>query len=247
MQYSFVLQGKIDFNKTSTCIKSIKNYFPNSEIIISSNSVDDSHVNVGQTKTIICEDPGELPSVLNRNLLRQIDTSFYGVQAAIHDNVIKMRNDLVFINNNLIAFVDEAIKQDKLLVGDYYTVDPVGPFALPYHTSDWLVAGHHQSLLVYYGNCKRTSFQKELLADCGKFRPEQWLNKANIREEYWHANKDTDNNDLACAATFEMFRSHFMMRSMKNMGFYCQKYPTTNLFDLSPQLMTEEKWERLWK
>lgn len=112
---SVVIQGKIDEGTILQCLKSIKNYLPDAEIILS--SWNDSNIeNVEQycNKIVLNKDPGAIsfgPKLNNIN--RIIVSSRNGVKYATRKYILKIRSDLVLFNDNILKFKNKYPKRQK--------------------------------------------------------------------------------------------------------------------------------------
>jgi hypothetical protein len=247
--YSFVVQGNIN-KHTANTVKTIRNHWANAEVIIATNQLTDKTVNIGQDATVCVDDPGDFASGLNKNLLRQCTTSYAGCLASSNNTIIKLRNDLQFLNQNVENWYNSlseapynkshAFLKNRVLINNFYTIDPSSSYSLTYHTSDWLLMGDKQDLLKYYQNCCE-QLPQVAVAYRGNFRPEQWLNKCNLSEKFWKSDHATDNNLEAVENTYRMFESNFIMESINNLGFYSSKYPVCNQFEIA-ELMNSKKW-----
>lgn len=246
---SVVIQGVLD-NYTKICIDSVAQNFPGAEIIFSTNTED---WYVGEkVKIVKCGDPGVFKHNLNKNIKRHIVTSHNGIKHATNNLVLKIRSDLCFINNNIVhnwfgkldeftGMPDNPHKVFQTPVGtfEYYTLDPLGEYKLPYHTSDWLMIGHKHDLLTYYQNAYHILGMTE--QDISRFRPEQWLNFCSIKPENWHSLHETDNNPDAVEATYKYFGTNFIFHDFARNGIYSQKYINTGTFTLH-STMSSTKW-----
>lgn len=241
---SVVIQGVLD-KYTNDCFSSVIHHFPGAEIIFSVN--DPSVKTAKHIKLVNTLDPGVFENKLNKNIKRHVVTSYEGVLAATNNLVLKIRSDLCFINNNIVhnwfghldeftGMPDNPHRIFKTPVGtfEYYTVDPLGEYKLPYHTSDWLMIGQKEDLLTYYKNAHHLLDMTE--QDISRFRPEQWLNFCSIDPDNWHALHETDNNPKAVEATYKYFGSNFIFHDFARNGVYNQKYLSTGTFSLRPTM-----------
>ena len=251
-----VIQGSYT-SATPKCIESARKHYPDACIMFSTNAEPGTVGDYGQNHTLYVPNPDDMGNGLVKNLKRQIVTTMVGLEHILLQNhnklVIKVRSDICFLNNNLehiwyngvesVQPNDWSIFKTPVGILDYYTVDPAGAFKLPYHTSDWLMVGDKSELLKYFNN----AYQKLVLqppSNPQRYRPEQWLNWANIPYPYWQADNDMDNSPAAIACTREFFKHNFMLIEAKDAGIYNCKYPGV-LARRLPELMTYEKWSVL--
>ena len=104
---SFVVQGQIT-NLTKKTIDSIRLYFPNSTIILSTwknNKIDD----LDYDSVILSDDPGGVEAKVSGgsvNTLRQIISTSEGLKKCNTEYVAKIRSDMIFYGNNLPLYYE---------------------------------------------------------------------------------------------------------------------------------------------
>ena len=150
---TFVVSGKIDYDSkynTVSCLKSIRKYFVNSKIILStwqdsdlskldsklydkivfSNQNETEILDVGYhigdiAKSDIRKNSYNLQQLLNKKGFDLVETT-YAVKFRT-DLILKSDNFLKFYNKNINIFdkVDTKYKlfENRILIGDYYTID----------------------------------------------------------------------------------------------------------------------------
>lgn len=112
---SFVVQGAIDKKNTPLCLKSIRNNFPGSKIILS--TWDDANVHgLDYDDLVLSKDPGavvySLDGALN-NINRQIVSSQAGLSLVKSMYTAKVRSDLIFESCYFLNFFDRFSKYDE--------------------------------------------------------------------------------------------------------------------------------------
>lgn len=163
---SVIIQGKVmgapgepvEKQLTLQCIKSIKEFIPNAEVIISTwEGSDVSHLTYD--KVIFNQDPGAMayydlnPNFLNNNN-RQIVSTYNGFKAAIRKYAIKMRGDCKFTSTGFLDYyLKEYPRSEKLrffkqrvLIPTKYSRNP-RRIAQLIHPSDIFQFGLREDLL----------------------------------------------------------------------------------------------------
>jgi hypothetical protein len=153
---TFVVQGGIDPSLTPLALQSIREYCPESKIVVSTwenssiSSLDDS-----QFSLVVSKDPGnaprgEDPDSKPNNINRQIVSTYAGLRLVTTDYVVKFRSDFILNNTSFLRYFgrlnkfnsDYQIFSDRLLVCMFGTRKPIGEhYSLPYHVSDFTVFG----------------------------------------------------------------------------------------------------------
>ena len=148
LEHTFVIQGAIDRRAyadtfvTLEAVKSIRKYYPDAEIILStweSETIEPSLV-TSCDRVVLSEDPGGIPTeqgLLNVN--RQIVSTRRGLSVATRRFSVKLRSDNIVSSPKLLSvFHSEA--EDLILVTNLTSVNPrLRPrfFSL----CDWVYAG----------------------------------------------------------------------------------------------------------
>jgi len=159
---SVVVQGAIDKTNTRLCIKSIRKYFPEAEIILSTWE-DSDLTGLEYDKVLLNKDPGgwnDGNTNVPNNLNRQILSTKNGLHAAKNKYCIKMRSDLIFKSHDLLSYFDKFPKREeaysvfseRIIFCSYFfkryigTADTVVQ-PVPFHLSDWFAFGLREDLL----------------------------------------------------------------------------------------------------
>lgn len=152
-------------------VKTMKNLFPDSEIILSSNDkmllAHAAELNIFDI-IVPCLNVGELPSlkfpnraekeIINNNIKKQIDASFAGIKAATNDLVLKLRTDQLLLNSSILNLWDLVksveVKNRKhkgrIITSSTFSINPRYSERMAYHISDMLQFGYKDDLLNYY-------------------------------------------------------------------------------------------------
>ena len=149
---SVVVQGAIDKKETIICLKSIRKYLPDAEIILSSwENSDVEDLKSFCDKIILSKDPGGFKfgrgEDLN-NLKRQLISTQAGLNECNRKYILKFRTDLVLKNNNILKYNNKLKRinkfklfQNRILTNDIYTfkyiTDGTNKCFYPFQISDW--------------------------------------------------------------------------------------------------------------
>ncbi len=157
---SVVVQGAIDIELTTLCLKSIRKILPNSQIILSTwqgSNINDLDYDV----LIENKDPGcTVCSKQNgkNNINRQIVSTISALKAVKTKYVLKLRSDMILTNLNFIkAFIkfnrlnkfrDKEFKifKSRVVINNLFCPDPKLTH-YPYHISDWVQFGYIEDII----------------------------------------------------------------------------------------------------
>lgn len=162
---SVVVQGAVDKENTPRCLRSLRKYLPNAEVILSTWEGTDTS-GLDYDIVLYNEDPGgwrdgrtDIPNNLNRQLV----SSKNGIKAASRKYCIKIRSDIIFRSSRFLTYFDKFPKRDpkyqvfqervifcsyffKRYLGEaQYTVHPA-----PFHMSDWFAFGLREDILMLF-------------------------------------------------------------------------------------------------
>lgn len=162
---SFVVQGPVlwdrtnSINLTEMVCESIRLYYPDSEIILST-WVGTLTENIKFDKVIFNEDPGFIDMTLDgvarkNNTNRMIVSTYNGLIAASKKYVFRIRSDLIITNNRLLNLNNELITNSKYSV--FYNKIIILPSVKKYTNgrilfslSDWAYFGLKHDLICFY-------------------------------------------------------------------------------------------------
>ena len=163
---SVVVQGAIDKEYTPLCLKSIRKYLPESEIILSTWEGSDVD-NLDYDVLVLNRDPGAklcapLEGRLN-NLNRQIVSTKNGIIKSKNKFCYKIRTDIILLSNNFLNYFylhtnDMSNKYNiftnKILISSIWTRfrarQENNIMLQPYHISDWHMIGLKEDILFLY-------------------------------------------------------------------------------------------------
>ena len=210
---SFVIQGPVT-SSTSLVITNIRKYFPNSEIVLSTWVGSDlSGVETACDKIVLNEDPGatvfDFSDNKTNNLNRIIVSSLNGIKEAKNTKVVRLRSDILIINDNINKLVsslrdnscDLKIFKNKIVACDTFSLKldyrRFRQMRLLFHVSDWIYIGYRSDLeelftiplvsepdysqyFLYHKKSDRDIFPSRLW----NMSPEQYITSTNARKQF---------------------------------------------------------------
>jgi hypothetical protein len=172
-QLSIVLQGPAHFSKkdrqaTLLSIQSVRRYFPNAELILSTWKRAKLPPKLDVDCVVFNQDPGGQPLslVVNKrtgkptlnNINRQIVSSYGGIRVASRAYVLRVRSDMIFTSAKCLdwwGMATHRCEEQKLFKqrvigyagGTRKGQNPSEIFELQYHPGDWFFLGLKEDLL----------------------------------------------------------------------------------------------------
>jgi hypothetical protein len=167
-ELSFVVQGPVSIiegvNVTGACLDSIRQHFPNSPIIFSTDigaSVE------GLDFDILVESDTRAPRIIENDRVGnimpanlQIITTVEGLKVVRTDYAVKIRSDMVVTNSNLLKILNKRPKrihsqgltltEELVVVLNWSTIDPRKYLKIAHHPADQLYAGKTSDLLAIW-------------------------------------------------------------------------------------------------
>lgn len=161
---SFVVQGPIRV-ETKQCLNSIRTWFPNSKIILSTWENEDIS-NLDYDDIVFSEDPGSLDITINgevvakENTNRQIVSTYNGLDKVKTEYCMKIRSDNIVTSS---VIIDEYAKsltykrqtdcswlKERIIISGINTVDPKSFIGYVYQISDWFFFGKTEDVKDYW-------------------------------------------------------------------------------------------------
>lgn len=240
---SVVVQGAIDKEYTPLCLKSIRKYLPESEIILS--TWEGSEVeNLDYDILVLNKDPGGFlmsPSEIN-NVKRQIISTINGINKSNRNYILKIRTDMCLCGNKFLHFFSKYNKfnydykfvEQRILVSSLPTRNPID-WETPYCISDWITFGFKKDTVLLW-DIKFPSYEEEnwfnihpkdikilysydvLIA---RFNPEQHIIISFIKKfmKDVYCNNMFDNNNKAIELNINILINNFLVLSPKLYNF----------------------------
>ncbi len=155
---SVIVQGNIN-SHTKECLKSLKRWLPDSQIILSTWANSDV-TGLEYSDVVFSKDPGGVviddEALVINNVNRQILSTKEGLKLAKRRYCLKTRTDITLLGNNFLSYFNFFDKYNKplhfnnrLLISSYYTRNP-RVLPLPFHVSDWVFFGNTDDVKLYF-------------------------------------------------------------------------------------------------
>lgn len=164
-EVSFVVQGISSKKYMKNCLNSIRKYFPEAEIILSTWKNSDIS-ELCFDKLVQSEDPGtqfmDLEKKIPYNINRMLVSTKAGIAKAERKYVVKCRSDLEFYGNELLRYFDKypnadeqyRITKKKIVVGSIFSLkyeqENSEIYPTPFHVSDFFAFGLKEDIELLY-------------------------------------------------------------------------------------------------
>ena len=169
---SVIVQGAIDKNLTPKCLKSIRKYLPEAQIILSTWEGSQT-MGLDYDVLLLNQDPGGFKhdfAIYNKsrsmnNFNRQLVSAQNGISRASRKYCLKLRSDLVLKNTNFLKYWDKFNKQNdefkifkhRILCSSIYSREyscqSGTGYPTPFHPSDFWFFGLAEDLKDYFCDC----------------------------------------------------------------------------------------------
>ena len=252
---SVVVQGAIDKEYTPLCLKSIRKYLPESEIILSTwegSEVD----NLDYDVLGLSEDPKAKMNntVLNlyNNCNRQLVSTQKGLEKANKKYALKLRTDALLINNSFLEYFDKfpsrnekyKIFTNRVIVSSIYSREfsEETNLSMSFHPSDIYFFGLSEDIKDYFMKTKllkdielaKYFFKYNNLIgyanNSWKMSPEQYLCSSWLKNKFSDIQFDdwTDFNCINYAKGINILYNNFIFLDLKQSGIHNQKHISVN-------------------
>lgn len=152
MRLSVVIQGPV-LSYTKQSIASIRAYFPQAEIVLSTWKTEDIS-GLSPDKTVLLDDPG--PGGMKNSIGRQIVGSLAGLKESSEQLAMRVRTDAIFLSAGCLDHwgkwpkrVDRfKIFQERLIVPNIGTCDPDVHVSM--QVTEWAILGLREDLIYLY-------------------------------------------------------------------------------------------------
>ena len=166
---SIVVQGAIDKKNTPECLKSIRKYLPEAEIVLSTWEGSNTE-GLDYDVLVLNQDPKALVynfvDDIKNNFNRQLVSTQNGIEKITRPYCLKLRSDLLILNNDLLNYFemfatrnnDYKIFEKKILCCSIYSREKscqmIGTGSpTPFHPSDFWLFGLTKDLKDYFSDC----------------------------------------------------------------------------------------------
>lgn len=159
---SLVVQGAIDKENTPLCLKSIREYLPEAEIVLSTWEDSDTQ-GLDYDKLVLSKDPGAVLCAPRfnyyNNVNRQLLSSQNGLKFCNRKYAMKMRTDNILTKNSFLEYFDKFEKrceefklfEKRLIVLSLFSRKFFG-IPTPFRICDWVSFGLTDDVKKYYFN-----------------------------------------------------------------------------------------------
>lgn len=224
---TFVVQGPIIPDITLECLISIRRYFPEAQIILSTwKGTDASSLTFDEL--VYSEDPGyfyysDRAGERQNNVNRQIVSTLAGLQRVKTKYTFKIRTDFNMTGDDFLQFwnrfpaanADYKVFQDKILACSYFSRNPTSRMRFPFHPSDLAFFGRTEDVLNLFDIPLMT--KKEAYWDTKNVRFNRYVSEQHIFINCLCKNgKDVlchyynDNSEYNISETEKYFASNFV-------------------------------------
>lgn len=164
---SVVVQGAINKTETKKCLKSIRKYLPNAEVILSTWENSDVDNLIGLYDKIIFNKDVGAPIIaydkikVYNNMNRQLFSTQEGIKLATKKYILKLRSDLILSDSRFLDYFDKYqarggeynLFKHKILIPSLITRFQLDKNQFtPFHFSDWWFFGLKEDIEKYFLN-----------------------------------------------------------------------------------------------
>lgn len=252
---SVVVQGAIDKEYTPLCLKSIRKYLPESEIILSTWEGSDVD-NLDYDVLVLSKDPGAKMHKpvfqIYNNCNRQLVSTQKGIEKANKKYTLKLRTDALLINNTFLEYFYKfpninkkyQIFKNRVIVSSIYSREfsEETHFSMPFHPSDIYFFGLSEDIKDYFIKTKLlknielagyfvkynnlTPFDNHIW----KMAPEQYLCSSWLKNKFSDIQFDdwTDFNYINYTKGLNILYNNFIFLDLKQSGIHNQKHISVN-------------------
>ena len=266
---TFVVQGPIIHEEcfTKNSCKSIRKYFPDSKILLSTWKNSNTE-NLEYDEKIESIDPGAkeyyfINKKVPNNINRQITSSYNGIKIVKTKFAVKIRSDMYFKSNKLLYFLNSInsskslYSKKKIIIPSNMAINPEREYKLLFHPSDAFFAGFTEDIfnlfniplmdkdcMTYFKNHKDDIDNNlQILA---RYTCEQYLFYKFIRKKnkinFNHAFDFSDENKILHD---KIFSDLFVCLKNTRIGVNCYKYPMSFFSSTSYYSYTENEFKKL--
>jgi hypothetical protein len=271
---SFVVQGPVIPKVTRRTLKSIRAFFPESTIILSTwkkEIVDDLIFD----EVVFNNDPGaKFRYLINGETLnnnnRQIVSTQKGLSKVKTVYAVKTRTDVFFESSALLHEMELCFQlkmkfgkdclYKHLLVPSNLTINPRKSLNLAFHPSDFFIAGTIEDLIDLFDVSLMTKEEMNWFQKCdvpvqacvpdlnSKFSNEQYIFTSFLKKKGIAFKFDNafDSSVENIKLTEKLFANLFYLRSTRKIGINSSKHPQ-NFLTKADHIFTECEWNKLYR
>ena len=261
-EISIVVQGAVN-TQTPECLKSIREYLPDAEIILATYIGSDIN-GLDYDEVVLVEDPGfylisDCPHSKKNNINRQILTTFNGLKTATRKYAFKLRSDFAMTGYGFLDYFDKFPKSDpdykvfkhKILSPVFFAYNPHKRH--PFHPSDIAFFGLREDLLNLFDIPLMT--KNESIAykvdgyNCCQYAPEQYiLIKCLLKNgKDINCKHQRDVNDKNAIDSEKYIASNFIYLDWKQFSLNAPFHLKTLSYNNFGDVITHIEWQTLYK
>lgn len=177
---SVIVQGNYN-KKTEIELKSIRKFLPDCELILS--TWEQSNITNAKKlcdKIILSKDPGAIclcsRTKKTNSINRIILSSKKGVEQATRKYILRLRSDLMLVNDNVLHLIDEypcrnkdiSLFKERIFTYELYSIKfeeyAEKKYYTPFHISDWCLFGLAEDIKLFHNN-----FEQVIEPDFSKY------------------------------------------------------------------------------
>lgn len=268
-EITFVIQGPIinENSSTKNSCKSIRKYFPNSKIILSTwkhSKTED--LEYDQKVESIDPESTEnyfLNKEIPNNINRQIISSYNGIKEVKTKFTVKIRSDMYFVSDkllNLLYYVDSSISsysKRKIIIPSNMAINPDRDYKLLFHPSDAFFAGLTDDIAELFNiplmdNHTMTFFKinkKNIKNDLNllpKYTSEQYIFCSFLKKKNELDFKNAfDNSPKNRTLHNKIFTDLFFCKRNSKIGVNCYKHPMSYFSSTLYYAYSENEFKKL--
>ena len=263
---SIIVQGAINTVETKKCIKSIRKYLPDAEIILSTweneptENLDYDIIVLNTEPSSILIDSYKSKKIYN-NLNKQLISTQNGLKQATKKYTLKIRSDLIIEKPTFLEFFDNYPKrieryklfEHKVIIPMLLTRYNYNKNKMPFHISDWWFFGLTNDIKKYFEKTKlveepnftnyfaneENKYKKNPYGKIPhKFAPEQYFGYSCFARNFddIYMEDASDYSEELMEKYRKCLLNNFIILDFKHSGIYLNKY----LFSKNEKLIGDQ-------
>lgn len=251
-EISVIVQGAINKTETKKCLKSIRKFLPDAEIILSTwENSDVSNLNNLYDIVIFSKDPGavklDLVNNVTNNQNRQLVSTKEGVKKASRKYILKLRSDFELQSSNFLKYWNKFSTRNekfnlfrhRVMISSVFSrfTSATSHRPTPFHASDFFLFGLSEDLKDYFasirlftndelGNWKYLYPNKVPFSEANfRYAPEQFFLLSYVKQ-FFNVNFDdcSDWNLENIELSNNILYNNFIFLDFKQSGIYSKKH-----------------------
>ncbi len=269
---SIIVQGQLfksEQSSTLDVLLSIRKYYPNAEVILStwSGSEISSQHQALCDQIVLSDDPGDgTYGKTPLNINRQIISSRAGLEKATRSYAIKTRTDLIFTSNTLSQFMglnlerspEFSLGHSHICVADFSTRSHISGLKVPFWVCDFIYAAKREDVInvfdvklyqkhdfAYYLNNPKPEYMYRQ-SDVFQYTPETYLAFNYLQQGREIPFENSYDNPPEVIKLYEdLLVNNFIVLGRKQLGISSLKYS----LPIHPprRILTYSKWLKCYR